>query len=129
MAQSGGILGVVLPIEGGRACYYIRVRQYRRIVVGPKIRARLKQQDLASLISAHSRGKDCPRRSATYNNHVKRGAVWIGLAPSFHGIFLFALPAGNQNALMQDKSKPDYSVSQGGGYLIGSSPDDVAHQF
>jgi hypothetical protein len=58
VAKTGGILGMVLPIEGGRACDDIRIHQDRWVAVGCKIRARLKQQDLALRIGAEPGGKN-----------------------------------------------------------------------
>jgi hypothetical protein len=71
VAEAGGVLGVVLPIEGGRACNDIRVRQDWGVAVGRKILARLKQQDAALCIGAQSRRKNCAGRAAPHNNQVE----------------------------------------------------------
>ncbi len=71
VAESGGVFGVVVPIEGGRASDDIRVLQNRRIVGGCKIRARLKQEDAALCIVAKSGRKNRAGRSAAYNNDVE----------------------------------------------------------
>jgi hypothetical protein len=62
---------MVVPIEGGRACDNIRVRQDRRVAVGREILARLKQQDAALRVGTQSRREDGARRTAAYNNHVE----------------------------------------------------------
>src|SRR5882672_4234762 len=54
VAESGGVFGVVVPIEGGRASDDIRVIQNRWIIGGCKIRACFKQDDTAACIVAKS---------------------------------------------------------------------------
>lgn len=75
MAETGAVLGMVLPIEAGRACDDIRVRQDWRVTVGRKILARLKQQDAALRIGARPGGKNGAGRAAAYNNDVGDNAT------------------------------------------------------
>jgi hypothetical protein len=70
VAETGSVLGMIVPIEGGRADD-IRVRQYWGVAVGRKILTRLKQQDAPSRISAQSRRKNRAGRAAAYNNDVE----------------------------------------------------------
>jgi hypothetical protein len=52
---------MVVPVEVGRACDDIRVRQHWRVAVGREILARLQQQDAALRIGAQSRARTAAR--------------------------------------------------------------------
>jgi hypothetical protein len=70
MTETGGILGMVVPVEVGRADD-ARVRQRRWIGAGCKVRARLEQQDAALCVGAQSRGKNCAGRAASDNDDIE----------------------------------------------------------
>ena len=84
VAETGGVLGVVVPIEGGRAGDDIRVRQYRGVAVGREVRARLEQQDAALRIGAQSRRENGAGRAAADDDDVEglfgSAGPWLGAA-------------------------------------------------
>jgi len=71
VAETGDVLAMVLPIEGGRACDDVCVRQYWGVAVGRKILARLKQQNAALRIGAQSGRKNRTGRAGAYNYDVE----------------------------------------------------------
>jgi hypothetical protein len=71
VAEAGGVLGMIVPIEGGQACDDIRVPKARGVIVGRKIRTCLKQQEAAMRIGALSCGKNGAGRAAADDNDVE----------------------------------------------------------